>query len=168
MPRRRTLRRQGLSRFIEPTELTLTEAMRKRLVDLVKNGVPWRFAASSVLLKRGTVEKWFQEGQEIEEHYEKHGRLPDKLTDHKRQCRYLYIDAMVASDVVVAGLCMRIQKASKSDWHAARWLLEVREPKTFKPSGTGLESDKPNSASVPRVQFVSPSNGRGKRPEVKP
>ncbi len=151
---------------LPPKEPTCSVEIRRRLLNLVRSGVPWKFAASAVLLKRSTVEKWFAEGQEQEERYEKLGTLPRTMTDHQRQCRLLYIDAMVASDVVVARLCQKIQKAAGKDWHAARWLLEVREPKSFRTGrGEGLGDDKPNGEDDgPVVNFVSPDNGRGGSP----
>ncbi len=142
-------------------EPSLTPELREKIIKLIKAGVPWKFAAGCLLLKRSILEAWFANGQRVESEREAFGSIATTVSAHDRQCRLFYIDATVATEQVVAGLCMVVQKAAKKDWHAAKWLLETREPTMFK-AKDGITSDKPGADNdEPIVEFVSPDNGRG-------
>ena len=147
-------------------EPSLTPELREKIIKLIKAGVPWKFAAGCLMLKRSLLEKWYATGLSVETEREGLGYIPTTVSAHDRQCRLFYIDATVAMEQVVAGLCMVVHKAAKKDWHAARWLLETREPTMFR-GKDGISNDKPTGGDPdgPIIEFVSPDNGRGPKPD---
>ncbi len=143
----------------------LTPSMRVRLSKLIEKGIPPTYAASELMIARGTIEKWRARGQELAEYLEVKGELPTGIRDHDRECLAFYRDCELMADRGTSTILKTVLRAAGrvEYWSAAKWLLQIRNPKEFNmPSPKEIEiTTAPNGES--KVTIYMPDNGRDTR-----
>jgi transposase len=118
----------------------LTAHVRERIAQAVSSGASYRAAALSAGVAESTVRSWLARGR-AEQGARRHARGERPYVELVEAVEQAAGRAEVRAAVLIA-------KAAESDWRAAAWFLERRDPETFGPPAARLEHSGPGGGPV--------------------